>query len=67
MTSNEQALVAALESDIQMWEVAAGHYEKLFSDIQTIDGKKITGAAYAAMLRKRIAEHRDLIEKVKKG
>lgn len=67
MTPNEKELVAALEADIQMWEVVAGHYEQLIGEIQTIDGEKITGKAYAATLRKRAAEYRELIAKVKKG
>ncbi len=67
MTPNEKELVAALEADIQMWEVVAGHYERLVDEIQTIDGQKITGKAYAATLRKRAAEYRELVEKVKKG
>ena len=67
MTSNEKELVAALEADIQMWEVVAGHYEQLIADIQTIDGQKITGKAYAATLRRRAAEYRDLVERVRKG
>ena len=66
MTPNEKELVAALEADIQMWEVVAGHYEKFVPDFQTIDGQKITGKAYAATLRKRAAEYRELVEKVKK-
>jgi len=67
VTPNEKELVAALEADIQMWEVVAGHYEQLIGEIQTIDGEKITGKAYAATLRKRAAEYRELIAKVKKG
>jgi len=67
VTPNEKELVAALEADIQMWEVVAGHYERLVDEIQTIDGQKITGKAYAATLRKRAAEYRELVEKVKKG
>ena len=67
MTSNEKALVDALESDMQIWEVVVGHYEHGIIDLQTIDGIKMTGAGYAAMLRKRVAEHKDLIEKIKKG
>jgi len=67
VTPNEKELVAALEADIQMWEVVAGHYEQLIGEIQTIDGEKITGKAYAATLRKRAAEYTELIAKVKKG
>jgi hypothetical protein len=66
VTPSEKELVAALEADIQMWEVVAGHYERLVGEIQTIDGQKITGRAYAATLRKRAAEHRELVDKVKK-
>ena len=67
MTPNEKELIAALEADIQMWEVVAGHYERLVAEIQTLDGQKITGKAYAATLRKRAAEYRELVEKVRRG
>jgi hypothetical protein len=67
VTKNEQELVAALEADIQKWEFVAGLFEHSVAGIDVIEGKKISGADYARGLRRRIAEHRALIEKVKKG
>ena len=67
MTPNEKALVAALEADNQMWEVAAGHYERYVADFQSLDGRKMTGREYAVILRQRIVENRALVESVKKG
>jgi hypothetical protein len=67
VTKNEEELIAALEADIQRWEFVAGFFEHSVAGINVIDGKKISGGDYARGLRQRIAEHRALIEKVKKG
>lgn len=67
MTDKEKQLVAALEADIQTWEFVAGFFESSVKDFETLGGQKMTGTAYARSLRQRIAEHRALIEAVKKG
>jgi hypothetical protein len=67
MTNNERDLVAVLEADIQKWEFVAGLFERHLPDIETVDGRKMTVVTFAAESRRRIAEHRELIEKVKKG
>jgi hypothetical protein len=67
LTQHEKELVAALEADIQTWEFVARFFEHSVIEIDAIGGKKISGSAYAGGLRQRIAEHRALIEEVKKG
>ncbi len=67
MTNNEKELVAALEADIQKWEFVAGYFEHSVDEIDLFDGKKMSGMDYARGLRHAIAEHRALVEKVKKG
>ena len=66
MTNNEKELVAALEADIQKWEFVAGFFEHSVAGIDVIEGKKMSGEDYARGLRLRIAEHRGLIERVRK-
>jgi hypothetical protein len=66
MTTNEKELVAALEADIQKCEFVAGYFEHSGLEIDAIEGKKISGWDYARGLRQLIAEHRVLIEKVRK-
>lgn len=67
MTQKEIDLVAALESDIQTWEFVARFFEHHVADIETIEGQKMSGRAYAEGMRSRIAHHRALIDAVKKG
>jgi hypothetical protein len=67
MTASEQELVAALESDIQTWEFVAGFFERSVPEFETIGDKKMSGREYARGLHQRIAHHRTLIDKVKKG
>ena len=67
MTKNEEELIAALEADIQKWEFVADFFEHAVAGIDVIEGKKMSGADYASGLRQRIAEHRALLERVKKG
>jgi len=67
MTDHEKELVAALEADVQTWEFVAGFFEHSVSQIDTIGGKSLSGSEYAAGLRHRIAEHRELIKSVKTG
>ncbi|HKW62307.1 MAG TPA: hypothetical protein VJN89_07160 [Candidatus Acidoferrum sp.] len=67
MTQGEKELVATLEADIQTWEFVAGFFEHSVKDFDTLGGQKMTGAAYAHGLRQRVAEHRQLIEKIKEG
>ncbi len=45
----------------------AGFFEHSVSQIDTIGGKSLSGSEYAAGLRHRIAEHRELIKSVKTG
>jgi hypothetical protein len=68
-TANPRQRVAhpPLEADIQNWEFVAGLFERYLPDFETIDREKVTGAVYAAKLRHGIAEHRNLIDRVKKG
>jgi hypothetical protein len=67
VTNHEKELVAALEADIKRWEVVAAFFENSVNKIEVIGGENISGRDYARGLRERIAEHRSLIEKVKKG
>ena len=67
MTQKETELVAALEADIQTWEFVAGFFEHSVKELDTLGGQKMSGRAYAAGLRKRIADHRSLIDAVKKS
>lgn len=67
MTGKEEELVAALEADIQTWEFVAAYFDHSVKDLETFSGQRMTGAAYAKGLRQRIAEHRALIEAVKKS
>jgi hypothetical protein len=67
MTDHEKELLAALEADVQTWEFVAGYFEHSVSQIDTIEGKSLSGSEYAASLRHRIAEHRELIKSVKTG
>jgi hypothetical protein len=66
VTNHEKELVAALEADIKRWEVVAAFFENSVNKIEVIGGENISGRDYAD-LRERIAEHRSLIEKLKKG
>jgi hypothetical protein len=67
MTDNERELIAALESDIMTWETEAQFFEKFGHDVALSGRNAIPGRDYARGLRQRIAEHRGLIEKVRKG
>lgn len=67
MTPSERELVAALESDIQTWEFVADFFERNVPEFDIIGGKKMSGKEYSRGLHRRIAEHRALIEKIKKG
>ena len=67
MTKNEKELIAALEADIQKWEFVASYFEHSVNEIDSMDGKKISGRDYALDLYHQIAERRALIGKVKKG
>jgi hypothetical protein len=66
VTNNEKELVAALEGDIQTWQVEADFFERSVTEIDVIGNENISGKDYARGLRLRIAKHRALIEKVKK-
>lgn len=67
MTPSEKELVSALEADIQTWEFVAGFFERSVPEFDVIGGKKMSGTDYARTLHQRIAQHRALIEKVKRG
>lgn len=67
MTSNEVELVAALEADIQAWEAVAAFFENSVTEIDVTGGKKISGKDYGRGLRVRIAQNRELVEKIRKG
>lgn len=67
MTSNEKALVAALESDITIWEQEAQFFEMFVQDVEMMGANSVPGREYARGLRSRIAEHRALVERVKAG
>jgi hypothetical protein len=67
MTPSEEELVAALESDIQTWEFVARFFEQSVPEFGVIEGKKMSGTDYALSLHRRIAEHRALVERVKRG
>jgi hypothetical protein len=67
MTNNEKELVAALEADIQTWEGEAKFFETFVKDVEFSGRNAMPGREYARGLHKRIADHKALIEKVKKG
>lgn len=64
MTKYEQELVNALEADSQRDERIAQYFERSVSQIETISGP-MSGKAQAALIRARIRENRELIERVK--
>ncbi|HEV2489722.1 MAG TPA: hypothetical protein VGT03_07935 [Candidatus Acidoferrales bacterium] len=66
MTETEKELVAAVESDIQKWEFEAEYFEQSVIEITDEAGKKTSGTEYARGLRQRIAEHRALVQNVKR-
>ncbi|MFY9753882.1 MAG: hypothetical protein WAJ92_14660 [Candidatus Acidiferrales bacterium] len=67
MTNNEKELIAALETDILAWESEVQFFENLVHDIAFLGRAPISGRDYARGLRQRIADHRALVQKVKKA
>jgi hypothetical protein len=67
VTNNEKELVAALEADIHTWEGEAKFFETFVKDVEFMGRNAIPGREYARGIRQRITDHKELIEKVKKG
>ena len=67
MTNNEKELVAALEADTHTWESEAKFFETFVKDVEFSGHNAMPGREYARGLRQRIADHKALIEKVRKG
>jgi hypothetical protein len=67
MTNNEEKLVAAMEADIQTWEGEAKFFETFVRDVELMGRNAMPGREYARGIRQRIADHKALIESVKKS
>ena len=65
MTNNE--LIATLEADIHTWETEASFFDTLVEHVSVSGGNPKPGREYALSLRERIEEHKELIDKLKKG